>query len=431
MTATTASAPPRNAAPRSQKRTVFATSVGNALEWFDWQIYATFAPFIAAQLFNAENPVSSLLQTFAIFAVGFLARPLGGLLFGLIADRRGRKASLILAVTAASVGSLIIGLTPTHAAIGAWAAVILLVARLVQGLAHGGEMPAAQTYLSEIAAPSKRGLWSSLIYVSGTTGILCATLFGAVLTGAMSETAMQEWGWRIPFFVAAAFGLFVLLMRVGMQETEAFETGRVQTLTDARPAPLMSAGRAALLVILLTLGATVSFYVWGVTAPAVATATHGMAPGAALWAGAGGIILFIAALPLWGRLSDRIGRRPVLVVSLLGTAALYFPMQNLMSDQPWTLFVATGAVLLFLAGTMSILPAVFAELFPTHIRTVGTAVPYSIAVALFGGTSPYLQTYFGAQLELPWLFSLYAVILLLISAATAFFLLPETKGRVL
>lgn len=427
----TITAPARKAAPRSQARTVFATSFGNALEWFDWQIYATFAPFIAAQLFDAENPVSSLLQTFAIFAVGFLARPLGGLLFGLIADRRGRKASLILAVSAASLGSLLIGLTPTHAAIGAWAAVLLLIARLIQGLAHGGEMPAAQTYLSEIAAPKKRGLWSSLIYISGTTGILCATLFGAVLTGVISVEAMQVWGWRIPFFVAAAFGLFVLVMRVGMHETETFETGKVQTLADARPAPLMPARRAAMLVILLTLGATVSFYVWGVTAPAVATATLGMDPGAALWAGAGGIVIFIAALPMWGRLSDRIGRKPVLAISLLGTAALYFPMQRLMSDQPWTLFVATASVLIFLAGTMAILPAVFAELFPTHIRTVGTAVPYSIAVALFGGTAPYLQTWFGAQLELPWLFSLYSVILLLISAATAIFLLPETKGRVL
>lgn len=429
MSSTTSAPPARKAAPKSQARTVFATSFGNALEWFDWQIYATFAPFIAMQLFNADNPVSSLLQTFAIFAVGFLARPLGGLLFGLIADRRGRKASLILAVTAASAGSLLIGLTPTHAAIGAWAAVLLLIARLVQGLAHGGEMPAAQTYLSEIAAPNKRGLWSSLIYISGTTGILCATLFGAVLTGAMSVEAMQEWGWRIPFFVAAAFGLFVLVMRIGMHETDTFETGKLQTLADARPTPLMPARRAALLVILLTLGATVSFYVWGVTAPAVATATLGMDPGAALWAGAGGIIIFIAALPLWGRLSDRIGRKPVLAISLLGTAALYFPMQRLMSDQPWTLFVATASVLVFLAGTMAILPAVFAELFPTHIRTVGTAVPYSIAVALFGGTAPYLQTWFGAQLELPWLFSLYSVILLLISAATAIFLLPETKGR--
>ncbi|QIM15305.1 MFS transporter [Leucobacter insecticola] len=419
----------KSTAPRSQSRTVFATSVGNALEWFDWQIYATFAPFIAMKLFDSNSPVSSLLQTFAVFAVGFLARPLGGLLFGLISDRRGRKASLILAVLAASLGSLLIGLTPSHAAIGAWAAVLLLIARLVQGLAHGGEMPAAQTYLSEIAAPNKRGLWSSLIYVSGTTGILCASLFGAVLIGLISPSEMEDWGWRIPFFLAAAFGLFVLVMRVGMKESDTFETGKIQTLTGARPAPLMSAGRAAMLVILLTIGATVSFYVWGVTAPAVAIATLEMDAGGALWAGSGGIILFIAVLPLWGRLADRIGRKPVLTISLLGTAAAYFPMQRMMTDQPWTLFVSTAVVLMLLAGTMSILPAVFAELFPTHIRTVGTAVPYSIAVALFGGTAPYLQTWFGAQLGQPWMFSLYAVVLLSISAATAVFLLPETKAR--
>ncbi|SJM63681.1 MFS transporter [Gulosibacter sp. 10] len=429
MTSTITAGEPRNAAARSRFRILGATSVGNALEWFDWQIYATFAPFIATQLFDAANPVSSLLQTFAVFAVGFLARPLGGVLFGLLADRRGRKASLVLAIIAASLGSLMIGLIPTHAAIGAWAAVLLLVARLVQGLAHGGEMPAAQTYLSEMAPPERRGRWASLIYVSGTTGILAATIFGAVLTGTLDAEFMADYGWRIPFVVAAVLGLFALVMRVGLHETSAFETSRIRTVQGERQPALMSAPKAALIVILVTIGATVSFYVWGVTAPAFATANLGMEPSAALWGGAVGTIVFILALPLWGMLSDRIGRRAVLAISMFGTAATFFPMRAIMTDEVWTLILATSVTLVFLSGSLAILPAVYSELFPTHIRTIGTAIPYGIAVALFGGTAPYLQTWFTAELGQSWLFTLYAVVLLVVSGLAALLLLPETRGR--
>ncbi|MGO1544110.1 MAG: MFS transporter [Gulosibacter sp.] len=413
----------------SRFRVLASTSMGNALEWFDWQIYATFAPFIAAQLFDASNPVSSLLQTFAVFAVGFLARPLGGVLFGWLADRQGRKLSLILAIVSASVGSLMIGLIPNHATIGVGAAVLLLIARLIQGLAHGGEMPAAQTYLSEMAPAERRGRWSSLIYVSGTTGILTATIFGAVLTGVVSESFMMEFGWRIPFIVGAVLGLFALVMRVGLQETETFETSQIQAQAGELPKPLMPASKASLLVILCTVGATVSFYFWAVTTTGFATTSLGMNANAAFWGGAVGQIVFILALPLWGALSDKIGRRAVLAISMFGSAAMFFPMRAIMTDEPWTLIVAMSAVLLFLSGSLAILPAIYSELFPTHIRTIGTAVPYGIAVALFGGTAPYLQTWFTEAIGASWMFSVYAVALLIVSGLTAIFLLPETKGR--
>lgn len=343
----------------SRFRVLGATSVGNALEWFDWQVYATFAPFIAAQLFDASNPVSSLLQTFAVFAVGFLSRPLGGVLFGWIADKHGRKRSLIFAIVSASVGSLLISLIPAHATIGVWAAALLLLARVIQGLAHGGEMPAAQTYLSEMAPAAHRGRWSSLIYVSGTTGIMTATIFGGVLTGVVSEEFMAEFGWRIPFVVGAVLGLFALVMRVGLHETEAFETSQIQTHPSERPKPLMSATKAALLVILITVGASVSFYFWGVTSTGFATTSLGMDVNAAFWSGAVGQLIFILALPLWGSISDRIGRRPVLAISMFGTAAAFFPMRAIMTSEPWTLIVAMGVVLFFLAGSLAILPGVY------------------------------------------------------------------------
>ena len=180
-------------APRAEQKrtqTIVGTGVGNALEWFDWNIYAIFATFFAAQFFSGENEVSALLATRAVFAVGFVARPFGGFLFGWISNRRGRRAAMTLSVGLAAGGSFAIGLSPTYESIGLGASLILLVARLVQGLAHGGELPSAQTYLSEVAPREKRGLWASLIYVSGTMGVIVGTGLAAVLTAVLDDGQM-------------------------------------------------------------------------------------------------------------------------------------------------------------------------------------------------------------------------------------------------
>ncbi|WP_293698763.1 MFS transporter [uncultured Agrococcus sp.] len=412
------------------RRILIGTGFGNALEWFDWQIYATFAPFIAAVMFSTQDPLSALLSTLAIFAVGFVARPLGGLLFGWIGDRMGRKFSLVLAIILASVGSLMIGLLPTFDSIGSFASLLLLVARLIQGLAHGGEMPAVQTYLSEAAPKERRGLWSSFIYVSGTTGILSATLLGALLTTFLSPEFMADWGWRIPFLLAAVLGLYALVMRAKLEETESFEHEKAETATEKVKESLWRQlgrnWRPLMAVIGLTVGITVSFYVWGVTAPTYASGVLGMDQSTALWSGVVGTAIFILVLPFWGWLSDRIGRKPVFIIGVLGVAAGFFPVTAFMSDQPWTLVVAMSIQLFFMAGAMSIAPAMYAELLPTGIRTIGTALPYAFAVAIFGGTAPYLQTWM-TSFSSPLLFSGYAVALLVISAITAL-IIPETRG---
>lgn len=413
---------------RSSAKTFISTGLGNALEWYDWQVYATFAPFIAAQMFRTEDTVSALLSTLAIFAVGFVARPFGGVLFGWLSDAKGRKFSLVFAVALASLGALIIAVIPPFTTIGVMASLLLLLARLIQGLAHGGEMPSAQTYLNESAPKERRGLWSSFIYVSGTSGILFATVVGAVLTTWLPEDFMATWGWRMPFLLAAILGLYALIMRAKLEETEHFEavkdtheakTGAVRQLLDNKAAVLK--------VIGLTLGFTVSFYVWSVTAPTYASGVLGMDKAASLWAGVVGNIIFIAFLPVWGIVSDRIGRKPVLLIGTLGTAITYWPMNAMMDSRPWTLIVAMTVVLFFLSAAAAITPAVYSELFPTTIRTLGTALPYAIAVAVFGGTAPYLQTWFSSALDASWLFSLYSIVLLVISAAVVLSL-KETKG---
>jgi MHS family alpha-ketoglutarate permease-like MFS transporter len=412
----------------STRKTIVGTGIGNAVEWYDWAIYATFTPFIASQLFSKSDPASAVLSTLAIFAVGFVARPFGGFVFGWIGDRVGRKASMTLAVGLASLGSLMIGIAPTFAAVGAWASLMLLVARLVQGLAHGGELPSSQTYLSEMAPKEHRGFWATLIYTSGTVGILFGTLLGAVLNMALSTETMNAWGWRIPFLIGAAMGLYALIMRARLHETDVFEG---ETVTEKR-APIwpqiVRHRKQALQVIGLTVGLTVIYYIWGVVAPSYATTALKIDRGEALWAGVIGNIVFIAALPFWGKLSDRIGRKKVLWSGAIGSAVMHFPMTWLLKDSAWQLAVGMSVMLIFIAASAAIVPAVYAELFPTSIRTVGVGVPYSICVALFGGTAPYLQQWLGTTMRMPDLFNVYAVLLLAVSAAFVF-TLPETKGK--
>lgn len=421
---------PVTGAVRSQRRTsqiVVSVGVGNAMEWFDWAIYATFAPFFATQLFDSDDPASAVLSTLAVFAVGFLARPLGGLMFGVLSDTVGRKSAMTLAVALAAAGSLLIAVTPTYAAVGVFASIVLLAARLIQGLAHGGEMPSAQTYISEVAPRERRGLWATLIYISGTLGNLFGILLGAVLALVLTNDDMLAWGWRVPFFIGAAFGLFSVFMRMRMHETRVFDKAvRKAATREPLLRQIVRHRRKALQILALTVGGTVNYYVWGISAPTYASTQLGMDRGAALWASLGANIVFLVALPLWGLVSDRVGRKPVLIINAMGCAALFFPMNAILNADPLSLFVAQSVMMIFVAASSSIVPAAFAELFPTEIRTVGVAVPYSIGVALFGGTAPYLQAWMGANLG-PHAFSIYAVLLLLITLV-AIGTIPETKG---
>ncbi|SFP16808.1 MFS transporter [Amycolatopsis rubida] len=411
-----------------RRRTLFGLGAGNAMEWFDWNVYATFASFFAAQFFNADSAVSALLSTLAVFAVGFAARPIGGWLFGWIADRKGRQLAMALTVAIAAAGSLVIGLSPTYGQIGVWASVILVVARLAQGLAHGGELPSAQTYIAEVAPPARRGLWSSLIYFSGTCGVLVGTLLGAVLSGVLTHEQMLSFGWRIPFILGGVFGIYSLYVRLRMRETEVFqaakknaakEKGQIWHTIKQNPKLLAQ-------VVGLTVGATVIYYMWAVAAPSYAITVRGVDPTGALWAGVFANVVFLIALPLWGILSDRIGRKPVLFIAIAGLLLLSFPLNAMVGREPWQLFVAMSIALLFMAGFSAIGPAVYAEIFPTRIRAVGVGVPYSIAVAAFGGTAPYLQTLFAGNGH-PSLFVIYGIVLMVISALVVF-TLPETRG---
>lgn len=414
---------------RGQRRTLLGTGIGNALEWYDWNVYAAFAVFIAAQLFDGSDPASAILSTLAIFAVGFVARPFGGFVFGWIADHKGRKFALMLAVALASLGSLMIAVTPTYETAGVFSSVMLLVARIVQGLAHGGEMPSAQTYLAEAAPPRKRGLWSSWIYITGTAGVLFGQLLGASLIAALSDDAMSSFGWRIPFAFGAILGVYALYMRRGMDESEIFEKVAGENKSRERLwLQIFKHRKPALQVIGMTMGLTIAYYVWAINVPTYAATQLGMDRGLALLASAIGSLVFIAVLPLWGMLSDRIGRKRVLLTGSLGTALLYYPMTLMLGDSMLQLVFVVSIMLVVLAAFWSVAPVVYAEIFPTGIRTTGAGVPYAITIALFGGTAPYLQAWAAAAFDGIDPFPFYVIALLLLSSLVIC-TLPETKAK--
>lgn len=425
---------PKNSAV-DNRRALVGAGFGNALEWFDWSIYATFAPFFASSFFNADDPVSAFMFTLVVFAVGFVGRPIGGFIFGRLGDRVGRRTTMTLTVGLIAAGGLLIGLSPNYATIGVFASVLLLVARLVQGLAYGGEQPSVGAYLSERAPAKHRGLWASLIYSSGTIGVIAGLVPAGILTALLSSEDMQAWGWRIPFIIAGLGGLYALWMRRNMPETEQFNErleGVKEKVSDSKPrasawSDMWRMRRSVLQVVGMTVGTTVAYYYWVVASSSYSISVLHANPTEVLFAGVAANILFIVMLPLWGMLSDRIGRRPVMLFGFIGLIVTLFPLSSLIDGNPLHLFFAMTGAAVFMTAIVSISPAVMSELFPTRVRTTGVAVPLAVATSIFGGTSLYLQTWLSTSFG-PHAFLIYLSVLLVISAVTIF-TIPETKGR--
>ncbi|MFE5899961.1 MFS transporter [Streptomyces sp. NPDC056488] len=409
---------------RSRRKSLFASTVGNVLEWYEWSAYAVFAPFIATVMFHPSDRVSALLSTLAVFAVGFLMRPLGGIVFGRIADRRGRKFVLVTTMLMMAGGSLVIGLMPTYASIGAWASLILLLARMAQGFAHGGESATANTYVAEIAPSEKRGLWGSIVFVAIFGGSALAYSVGGAVTSVLSDDAVARWGWRVPFLLGALLALAALYLRRSMDESEVFAEEKAGD--DTGPLPRRQVVRAVLLVITMTSGITAAHYTWTSYVSTYAITRMGMDAGVAYWCSVAAQCVALATLPLWGLLSDRIGRRPMMIAFAVLMIALQIPLTGLIGPEGWTLLVASSVALAVVAVPGALLSATMAENFPTRVRTQGIGFAYSVSVAVFGGTAPYLN-----QLFVEWgaarLSSLY-IMLLCAFTGVACYLMRETRG---
>ncbi|MFF3333185.1 MFS transporter [Streptomyces sp. NPDC002888] len=405
-------------------RQLLAASVGNAVEWYDWYAYTFLATYIAAAVFpeGADNSLVPLLSTFAVFAVGFFMRPVGGLLMGAIADRHGRRAALTVTILLMGGSSLLVGLTPTYAAVGVAAPVVLVLARLLQGLSVGGEFAASTTFLVESAGPGRRGLFSSFQYVSTTAGQLVASGIATLLVDTLSEGQMNGWGWRVPFILGAVLSLVGFWIRQGAQETrseEQREGPRPALLEALRRHP-----RESLLICGITAGGTIAYYTWTSYLPTYAELNAGMAKSDALLAGTISLAFFGLLQPIGGLLSDRFGRRPLLLFFGLGFALLSVPLLHALTDSFAVLLLVQCGGMVLLTGFTSISAAVNAEIFPPRVRAAGIGFPYSLTVALFGGTAPYVGTLFketGHSGLFPW----YVAVLCLLSSLV-YLRLPET-----
>lgn len=377
-------------------RAIFGGSIGNLIEWYDWYTYAAFAIYFAPSFFPKSNDTVQLLNTAAIFAVGFLMRPIGGWVLGRYADRHGRKAALTLSVTLMCFGSLIIAVTPTYATIGMAAPALLLFARLIQGFSVGGEYGTSATYMSEIATQGSRGFYSGILYVTLIMGQLLALAVLMVLQFLVLDAhELEAWGWRIPFVIGAVAALAALYLRRNLVETEAFkkksaapEAGQL-TLLLRHP-------REVLIVIGLTMGGTLFFYTFTTYMQKFLVNTVGLSKGESTLVSTANLFIFMLIQPLMGALSDRFGRRPMLIV--FGVLALFttVPLLTALSQahDAWTAFFLIFVALTISSLYSSISAVVKAELFPVEIRALGVGLPYAITVSLFGGTAEMIALAF-------------------------------------
>ncbi|MCO5400591.1 MFS transporter [Ralstonia soli] len=378
---------------RRRLRSIFSGSIGNLVEWYDWYVYSAFALYFAKSFFPKGDQTAQLLNVAAVFAVGFLARPVGGLLMGIYADRYGRKRALLISVVLMCLGSLTIALTPSYATIGVAAPVLLVLARLLQGLSVGGEYATSATYLSEVASKERRGFYSSFQYVTLIAGQLTALgLLIALQQFVLSPAQLEAWGWRIPFLIGALGALVAMRMRSSMEETQSFTEAATKNKKRGTLAELAKHPRALATVVGLTLGGTVAFYTYSIYMQKFLANTVGLTKDVATLVSGASLLLFAILQPIVGGLSDRIGRRPILIAfGVLGTL-LTVPIMTGISQttNPWVAFFLIMAALVIVSGYTSINAVVKAELFPAEVRALGVGLPYALTVSIFGGTAEYI-----------------------------------------
>lgn len=390
-------APSRNFTTGERIRAILVGSSGNFVEWYDFFVYAAFALYFAQAFFPEGNQTVQLMNTAAIFAVGFIMRPIGAWMFGRIADRHGRRIALTMSVLLMCFGSAMIAVLPTYETIGVLAPILLLLARLLQGLSLGGEYGTSATYLSEMATPGHRGFYSSFQYVTLIGGQLTAMLVLIVLqTFVLTTAELEAWGWRIPFAIGALLAVVAYVMRRDMHETEAFVTARRR---DGSLKALLEHPREVAIVVGLTLGGTIAFYTYSTYMQKFLVNTSGFDKKTATLISASALFVYMLLQPVVGALSDKVGRRPILIAfGSFGTLCT-IPLLDAISEtrDAATAFGLVLAGLTIVSGYTAINAVVKAELFPTHVRALGVGLPYAFTVAIFGGTAEWIALAFKAE----------------------------------
>jgi MHS family alpha-ketoglutarate permease-like MFS transporter len=407
-------------------RRLVAASIGNAIEWYDWTVYATFSTYIANALFAPDS--KSLIATFATYALAFFFRPLGGLVLGRFADVRGRKPAMILTIVLMAGGSLAIGILPTFSAVGWLAPVLLLIARIAQGISLGGEVSNASAYLGEIAPAARRGRYSAFFYISTGTAVLIASLLGYFLVRVLDKADMASYGWRIPFLVGGVLGLVGLWLRRTIDETTHFEQNKDKAREVRFPllVTLREHPKAVAQLIGFTMLSTLCYYTFFSALTPFAINSRKASADDVFLALSIGTALFVALQYPMGAAADRFGRKPQMFAWSAAIAVLIVPLSSLLRPGLGNLLVVFCVGLGLYTMFTAIAPAIMSEMFPTELRGLGIGAWYNLTVALFGGTAPLLITWLadiGASPAFFWYVAGIAVITFL-----AVVTLPETKG---
>jgi MFS transporter, MHS family, proline/betaine transporter len=377
------------------RKAITAGVIGNVLEWYDFGVYGYLVPTISQLFFPSGDPVVSLLSTFAVFGVGFVMRPVGSVLFGIYGDRHGRRKALSTVVFVMALATFAMGLLPTYGQVGVLAPALLVVVRLFQGLSAGGEWGGSTAYIVEFAPPARRGFFGSWQLVGVGGGFLLGSLTAALLNAALPQADRLAWGWRLPFLFGIAVGAVGFYLRWRLDDTPKFTEIEEKGAVAAAPLgeALKQYPRETLLGFGVTLHNTVAYYIALVYLTSYMSSVGKLPQSTALWIGTSCLAVFVLLLPLMGWLSDRVGRRPLLITSCIGYAILGYPFFLMASSGNIGLAVLAQLLMVLLyvpyAGAC---PAFYAEIFPTRVRYTALSIGYNIAVAIFGGFAPFIAT---------------------------------------
>jgi MFS transporter, MHS family, alpha-ketoglutarate permease len=409
-------------------RSIVAGSAGNLVEWYDWFAYATFSIYFAPLFFPKGDLTAQLLNTAAIFAAGFLMRPIGAWVMGIYGDKHGRKAGLTLSVSMMAAGSLMIAFAPTYATAGVAAPVMLVVARMIQGLSVGGEYGSSATYLSEMAPADRRGFWSSFQYATLSGGQLLAIITALVLQATLSEAQLSAWGWRVPFVIGAILAVLVFLLRRTMTETKSF-SGIDQKREHSSLRILWRDHRkACILVAMMSGGGGLASYAFTTYMLKYLINTVGFAKDTATLIIAAALVWSFVLQPIAGTLADRFGRKPLLFIAGIGVALVAVPIYTLLGQttSPYAAFALILIPITLHGGYTANNAMVKAELFPAHVRALGVAFPYAVGNTLLAGTVEYVALWFKSMGHESGFF--WYVAAMVGMTVIAYLMLPETKS---
>ncbi|MGP4018994.1 MFS transporter [Saccharopolyspora sp. 5N708] len=394
----------RGADSRRARKAVIAGGIGNFIEWYDYGVYAALSPVLSKLFFPAADPVTSTLASFAVFGVGFVIRPLGGLFFGQLGDRRGRRTALGLALIMVSLSTFAMGVLPTYSQIGLFAPLLMVVLRLVQGFSAGGEWTGSATLMVENAANGRRGWVASWQQFSVIVGQLAGILIVTVITNAWSEQVLRDWAWRLPFLIALVLGAVGFYIRFRMEDTPHFRELQKQDIVAVAPTreSLRTQRRAMATAFLFVALPNVGFYTFLTYMPTFLNQEGGLALSDAYAINLVGMAIYAVLTPVVGKLSDRFGRRPMLIAHAIGFLVLAYPIYLLLAQGSFALALGMQLPALLLmslyAGPGT---AAITEMFPTRLRYSSLALPYNLSSALFGGTAPFVSTWLIATFHSP------------------------------